>query len=183
MCSSDLIVRFDATTTGADHPVQVFGRYVMAPSPIPRFDNLKLNQARHLTLLWAGREKKIYAVPPFTDVKPLDFEDYPFAVETFEGKRCRLCGAEGVYLDELVDEATGETYYQCNDTNYCASSACQPTKPVDAAAASGTESCGSKASLRAAARFVGLSPQSSAPEAPSLTLRTTGNSRKGTSHA
>ena len=167
----DQIVRFDATTTGADHPVQVFGRYVMAPSPIPRFDNLKLNQARHLTLLGAGREKKIYAVPPFTDVKPLDFEDYPFAVETFEGKRCRLCGAEGVYLDELVDEATGETYYQCNDTNYCVSSACQPTKPVDAAAASGTESCGSKASLRAAARFVGLSPQSSAPEAPSLTLR------------
>ena len=121
----DQIVRFDATTTGADHPVQVFGRYVMAPSPIPRFDNLKLNQARHLTLLGAGREKKIYAVPPFTDVKPLDFEDYPFAVETFEGKRCRLCGAEGVYLDELVDEATGETYYQCNDTNYCVSSACR----------------------------------------------------------
>ena len=56
-------------------------------------------------------------MPPFTDVKPLDFEDYPFAVETFEGKRRRLCGAEGVYLDELVDEATGETYYQCNDTN------------------------------------------------------------------
>ena len=113
-------MRYDATTTGADHPVQVFGRYVMAPSPIPRFDNLKLNQARHLTLLGAGREKKIYAVPPFTDVKPLDFEDYPFAVETFEGKRCRLCGAEGVYLDELVDEATGETYYQCNDTSWCA---------------------------------------------------------------
>ena len=83
----DQIVRFDATTTGADHPVQVFGRYVMAPSPIPRFDNLKLNQARHLTLLGAGREKKIYAVPPFTDVKPLDFEDYPFAVERFDGRR------------------------------------------------------------------------------------------------
>ena len=86
-----------------------------APSPIPRFDNLKLNQARHLTLLGAGREKKIYAVPPFTDVVPLDFEDYPFAVERFDGKSCRRCGATGVYLDELVDEATGETYYQCND--------------------------------------------------------------------
>ena len=116
----DQIVRYDATTTGADHPVQVFGRYVMAPSPIPRFDNLKLNQARHLTLLGAGREKKIYAVPPFTDVVPLDFEDYPFAVERFDGKRCRRCGATGVYLDELVDEATGETYYQCNDTSWCA---------------------------------------------------------------
>ena len=122
---------------------------------IPRFDNLKLNQARHLTLLGAGREKKIYAVPPFTDVKPLDFEDYPFAVETFEGKRCRLCGAEGVYLDELVDEATGETYYQCNDTNYCASSACQPTKPVDAAALL-ARIFGSKSFSRPEGRHLGL---------------------------
>ena len=44
----DQIVRYDATTTGADHPVLVNGRYVMAPSPIPRFDNLKLNQAERL---------------------------------------------------------------------------------------------------------------------------------------
>ncbi|OUO92502.1 carbon-phosphorus lyase complex subunit PhnJ [Gordonibacter sp. An230] len=182
----DQIVRHGTTTTGADHPVLVNGRYVMAPSPIPRFDNLKLNQADHLTLLGAGREKKIYAVPPYTDVVPLDFEDHPFAVERFDGKRCRLCGAEGVYLDELVDESTGETYYQCNDTSYCASSACQPTKPADAAVASGAESSGSKASSRAEARFVGLSPQSSAPEAPSLTLRTTGDpssDREGASHA
>lgn len=53
-------------------------------------------------------------------------------------------------------------------------SACQPTEPADAAAASGSESRGSKASSRVKARFVGLSPQSSAPEASSLTLRTTG---------
>lgn len=52
-------------------------------------------------------------------------------------------------------------------------SACQPTELLDAAAASGTESCGSKPSSRPEGRFVGLSPQSSAPEAPSLTLRTT----------
>ncbi|MFR3092137.1 MAG: alpha-D-ribose 1-methylphosphonate 5-phosphate C-P-lyase PhnJ [Eggerthella lenta] len=153
----------------------------MAPSPIPRFDNLKLNQARHLTLLGAGREKKIYAVPPFTDVKPLDFEDYPFAVETFEGKCCRLCGAEGVYLDELVDEATGETYYQCNDTNYCVSSACQPTKPVDAAAALAPNSAPRPPYVQQHAS-VGLS-RNLRHQKPSLTLRTTGNSRKGTSHA
>ena len=117
----DQIVRHGTTTTGADHPVLVNGRYVMAPSPIPRFDNLKLHQADHLTLLGAGREKKIYAVPPHTDVRPLDFDDHPFSVERFEGKRCRLCGAQGVYLDELVDEATGRTYHQCNDTAHCAS--------------------------------------------------------------
>ena len=116
----DQIVRYDMTTTGADHPVLVNDRYVMAPSPIPRFDNPKLDGSEHLTLFGAGREKKIYAVPPYTKVHSLDFEDYPFAVERFDGKSCRLCGAEGVYLDELVDEATGETYYQCNDTANCA---------------------------------------------------------------
>lgn len=116
----DQIVRFGMTTTGADHPVLVNQRYVMAPSPIPRFDNKKLDQADHLTLFGAGREKKIYAVPPYTEVQPLDFEDFPFIVEDFAGKRCALCGATGVYLDELVDEHTGETYYQCNDTAYCA---------------------------------------------------------------
>ena len=179
----DQIVRFNMTTTGADHPVLVHDRYVMAPSPIPRFDNMKLHQADHLTLLGAGREKKIYAVPPYTNVAPLDFEDYPFAVERFDGKQCRLCGARNVYLDELVDEETGAVFYQCNDTAFCASSACQPPKPPDAAAPSGTEPCGSEPSSRAEARFVGLSPQSSAPEDPSLTLRTTSDSLEGAPHA
>ena len=113
------VVRYGSATTGADHPVLVNDRYVMAPSPIPRFDNHKLHQADNLTLLGAGREKKIYAVPPYTNVKSLDFEDYPFVTESFEGIRCRLCGAEGLYFDELVDVNSGETYHRCNDTNYC----------------------------------------------------------------
>lgn len=116
----DQIVRFDMTTTGADHPVLVNGRYVMAPSPIPRFDTCKLGDSEHLTLLGAGREKKIYAVPPYTTIEPLDFADYPFAVENFEGLSCQLCGAQDVYLDELVDEATGRVFHQCNDTAFCA---------------------------------------------------------------
>lgn len=114
------VVRFGSAATGADHPVLVNGRYVMAPSPIPRFDNHRLHQAAHLTLFGAGREKKIYAVPPFTDVVPLDFEDYPFAVETFGRAVCQLCGASDGYLDETVD-ADGAVHYQCNDTDRCLS--------------------------------------------------------------
>jgi len=113
------IMKYGSMTTGADHPVMVHGRYVMAPSPIPRFDNPKMDKNEALILLGAGREKKIYAVPPFTRIVSLDFEDYPFEGESFDGKCCRLCGSEGVFLDELIDEATGETYYQCNDTSYC----------------------------------------------------------------
>jgi alpha-D-ribose 1-methylphosphonate 5-phosphate C-P lyase len=114
------VVRYGNATTGADHPVLVGGRYVMAPSPIPRFDNHKLHRAAHLTLFGAGREKRIYAVPPFTEVVSLDFEDYPFAVEDFGAAACRVCGARGVYLDEMVD-AEGLTYHQCNDTDHCLS--------------------------------------------------------------
>ncbi|MCL1796779.1 MAG: alpha-D-ribose 1-methylphosphonate 5-phosphate C-P-lyase PhnJ [Eggerthellaceae bacterium] len=115
----DQIVCFGTTTTGADHPVKVNQRYVMAPSPIPRFDNLKLHQSPNLTLFGAGREKKIYAVPPYTTVEPLDFKDHPFAVEDFRGKQCTICGASGVYLDETVDEESGKTLYRCNDTAFC----------------------------------------------------------------
>ncbi|MBP2078381.1 alpha-D-ribose 1-methylphosphonate 5-phosphate C-P-lyase PhnJ [Oceanobacillus polygoni] len=113
------IMKYGRTATGADHPVYVNNRYVMAPSPIPRYDNPKLHQSEAIILLGAGREKKIYAVPPYTDVESLAFDDYPFSVESFTGKSCHLCGAEDVFLDELVDPATNETIYQCNDTSYC----------------------------------------------------------------
>lgn len=113
------IMKFGKTSTGADHPVYVNQRYVMAPSPIPRFDNPKLHQSEALILLGAGREKKIYAVPPYTDVKSLAFDDYPFTVESFSEKHCHLCGATEVFMDELLDPVSGETIFQCNDTSYC----------------------------------------------------------------
>jgi len=113
------IVKFNEITTGADYPLMVKDRYMMSPSPIPRYDNSKLNMSEATYLFGAGREKKIYAIPPYTKVISLGFEDFPFQVENFEGKRCRLCGAEHVYLDEIHDQETGEIYYQCSDTGYC----------------------------------------------------------------
>ena len=113
------IMKYGKTATNADHPVLVHDRYVMAPSPIPRFDNSKMDQSEALILLGAGREKKIYAVPPYTNVASLAFDDYPFEVESFDDKHCRLCHATNVFMDELVVPETGETFYQCNDTSYC----------------------------------------------------------------
>jgi len=113
------IIKYGGMAGGADHPVEVNDRYVMAPSPIPRYDNPKLNYSEALILLGAGREKKIYAVPPYTKVVSLDFEDHPFKAESFQGKRCRLCGAEGVYLDEFFDESGKKVSHQCNDSAYC----------------------------------------------------------------
>ena len=112
------IMKFGHITDDADYPVMVNDRYVMAPSPIPRFDNPKMNYNEGLILLGAGREKKIHAVPPYTKVESLAFEDYPFEVEDFDDKVCRESGLSGIYMDELQDEATGETYYVTNDTSY-----------------------------------------------------------------
>ncbi|WP_235864140.1 alpha-D-ribose 1-methylphosphonate 5-phosphate C-P-lyase PhnJ [Sutcliffiella halmapala] len=113
------IVHWGKITIGADYPSQVNGRYIFNPSPVPRYDLSKLHQAEGLYLFGAGREKKIYAIPPYTDVVPLQFEDYPFEVESFEGLSCRLCGSDDTYLDEIYDSETGTKFHQCSDTGYC----------------------------------------------------------------
>ena len=46
-------------------------RYLIDPSPIPRWDVPPLNMADTLYLFGAGREKRIYAIPPHTLVEPL----------------------------------------------------------------------------------------------------------------
>ncbi|MFG1296998.1 MULTISPECIES: alpha-D-ribose 1-methylphosphonate 5-phosphate C-P-lyase PhnJ [Xanthobacter] len=101
------------------YPVRVNGRYVMDPSPIPKFDNPKMHMSPALQLFGAGREKRIYAVPPYTPVVPLDFEDHPFKVQTFS-EPCALCGAEGVYLDEVILDDQGGRMFVCSDTDHCA---------------------------------------------------------------
>ena len=77
------IARHGRIATTYDYPVKVEGRYVMDPSPTPKFDNPKMHRSPALQLFGAGREKRIYAVPPFTEVVSLDFEDHPFEVQTF----------------------------------------------------------------------------------------------------
>lgn len=112
------ITRNGHIATTYSYPVQVNGRYVMSPSPIPKFDNPKMHRSPALQLFGAGREKRIYAVPPYTDVVSLDFEDHPFRIQDF-GRPCALCGAEGVYLDEVVLDDKGERMFVCSDTDFC----------------------------------------------------------------
>jgi alpha-D-ribose 1-methylphosphonate 5-phosphate C-P lyase len=91
----------------------------MKPSPIPRFDNPKMNNNPALQLFGAGREKRIYAVPPYTKVKSLDFEDYPFTVEKWDNKACEFCGSTKSYLDEVLIDNQGRKMWICSDTDFC----------------------------------------------------------------
>lgn len=100
--------------TGAGHPVLVHGRYLMSPSPIPRWDIPRLHQSEHLTLLSHGRDKKIYAVPPYTDVEPLSFDDVPFEVEHTDGVSCAKCGTAESFM---VETKTGD--FICSDVQWC----------------------------------------------------------------
>jgi alpha-D-ribose 1-methylphosphonate 5-phosphate C-P lyase len=111
------LVRFRTPTQGADHPVLVNGRYLMAPSPIPRWDTPKLHQAQHLTLLSAGREKRLYAVPPFTEVRPVEFSDVPFAVEDQRSWADWKTGVRNKFMTEIPLE-DGRSKYQISDTDY-----------------------------------------------------------------
>jgi alpha-D-ribose 1-methylphosphonate 5-phosphate C-P lyase len=103
----------------AGYPVMVDERYLMSPSPIPKFDNPKLHQADAIFLFGAGREKRIYAIPPHTSVRSLDFEDYPFEVQTWE-ETCALCAAEDSYLDEVILDDAGNKMFVCSDSHHCA---------------------------------------------------------------
>ena len=101
------------------YPVKVEGRYVMDPSPIPKFDNPKMEMAA-IQLFGAGREQRIYALPPWTRVVSLDFEDHPFDPSKAEHP-CALCGAGDAYLDEVITDDQGGRMFVCSDTDYCES--------------------------------------------------------------
>jgi len=118
------IAKHGRITTNFMYPVTVNGRYIMSPSPIPKFDNPKLHMSPALHLFGAGREKRIYAVPPYTDVKSLDFEDHPFSIETWK-ECCGLCGAKDSYLDEVILNDNGEKMFVCSDTDYCSKRQCK----------------------------------------------------------
>ena len=72
------IARFGQISISYDYPVMVNHRHLMSPSPIPAFDNPKMHLMPALQLFGAGREKRIYAIPPWTEVRSLDFDDHPF---------------------------------------------------------------------------------------------------------
>lgn len=136
------IVQFDEITISHRYPTRINGHYVIDPSPIPRYDVPKLHQSQALVLLGAGREKKIYAVPPYTDAEPLVFDDVPFRTEDFRDKQgrrraCARCGATDSFLDEIMQGnghgAEGKTW-QCSDADYCDRQLAAPAGPAESRA-------------------------------------------------
>lgn len=114
------IARHGEIATAYAYPVKVEDRYVMDPSPIPKFDNPKLADNPAIQLFGAGREARIHALPPYSRVVSLDFEDHPFTPSRAE-HACALCGATDSYLDEVITDDRGSRMFSCSDTDFCAS--------------------------------------------------------------
>jgi len=114
----ELYVKWGDVMLGADYPVMVHKRYIMAPSPIPRWDIANLDDSDCLYLFGAGREKRLYAVPPHTKVEPLEFEDVKFHIENFKNVACASSGINLAYMDEMyMDDGLSKKYY-VNDSNF-----------------------------------------------------------------
>jgi alpha-D-ribose 1-methylphosphonate 5-phosphate C-P lyase len=111
------LVKSGRIMQGSSYPSMVNGRYVMSPSPIPRWDVKKLHQADHLTILSAGREKRIYAVPPYTNVEPLVFDDVPYRVEDHQDKTCYRSDVTGFFMNELPQDG-GASRYELSDSHF-----------------------------------------------------------------
>lgn len=111
----DLAGRGHSTFTHS-YPVEVQGRYVMSPTPIPRHDVPRLDGAPFLSLFGAGREATVFAVPPYTRVRPLTFEDRPFELERFD-RACARCGSTMSYLSEL--DGIDPPVLACSDVDWC----------------------------------------------------------------
>jgi alpha-D-ribose 1-methylphosphonate 5-phosphate C-P lyase len=112
------IAQYGHIATSYDYPVLVDGRYLTSPSPIPKFDNPKLDQSPALMLFGAGREKRLYAIPPYTKVESLAFDDHPFEIQRWE-HQCELCGSGESYLDEVIVDDRGTRMFVCSDTDFC----------------------------------------------------------------
>ena len=112
------IAQLGAVDRTYDYPVLVNQRYLASPSPIPKFDNPKMHMNPALQLFGAGREKRIYAIPPYTSVRSLDFEDYPFEVQRWD-HACALCGSDSSFLDEMIVDDAGSRLFVCSDSDYC----------------------------------------------------------------
>jgi alpha-D-ribose 1-methylphosphonate 5-phosphate C-P lyase len=108
----DAQARLGGPRTAADHPVLVDGSRLMSPSPIPRYDVLRMSDRPHPILLGAGRRARITALPPYTTVRPLAFDDCPLEAERADGP-CHRCGSTSSY------RVPAEGQWCCSDVDAC----------------------------------------------------------------
>ena len=115
----DQVTRYGRIAIGYNYPVLVHGRYLAASSPVPARDVPKMDRNPALQLFGAGREKRVYAIPPYTRVEPLEFEDCGF-LPLAPRQPCMLCGDVTSWKDEIILDDSGRRSHVCSDSDFCA---------------------------------------------------------------
>ncbi len=116
------IARFGQISISYDYPVMVNERYLMSPSPIPAFDNPKMDMMPALQLFGAGREKRIYAIPPWTRGAVARFRRSSVPADQ-RAAGVRAVRRDGLLLDEVVTDDRAGGMFVCSDTDHCANAA------------------------------------------------------------
>ena len=114
------IARHGHVATTYDYPVMVNGRYLMRPRRSRSSTTPSWTASPALQLFGAGREKRIYAVPPYTRGAQPRLRGPPVQRRDAGTQPCALCGAADVFLDEIVVDDKGGRMFVCSDTDYCA---------------------------------------------------------------
>lgn len=104
-----------------DYPTMVEGRYLMSPSPVPKSDNPRLDGSPAIHIFGAARERRIYALPPYSRVESLSFDDIAFDPgQPQDGRYCVECGTRDHHLDRVLADPGNVKVWLCSDSECCA---------------------------------------------------------------
>jgi alpha-D-ribose 1-methylphosphonate 5-phosphate C-P lyase len=110
------IARNGHIATTYAYPVKVEGRYVMDPSPT-RNSTIRRCTCPAIQLFGAGREKRIYAIPP-TPMSSASISRITRSRPPFRSA-LRAVRRRDSYLDEVIATTSGGRMFVCSDTDYC----------------------------------------------------------------
>ena len=138
------IARFGHIATTYAYPARVAGRYVLDPSPIPKFDNPKLDRCPALQLFGAGRARSgsMPSRPIAGWSASISRISHP-SVQRFDHP-CALCGGRDSFLDEIIMDDRGTRMSVCSDTDHCS----KRRAAAWAAAGSGDDTSGRSTAAR-----------------------------------
>ena len=111
------IARYGHIATTYAYPVKVNDRYVMDPSPIPKFDNPKMHMMPALQLFGAGRENA--SMPCRRSPRWRARTSTTIRSACSSGTNPARCAARATATDEVVLDDQGNRMFVCSDTDYC----------------------------------------------------------------
>ena len=113
------IARHGHIATTYAYPVKVEGRYVMDPSPTPKFDNPKMHMSRGAAAVRRRpREAHLRRAALHRGGEPR-FRGPSLRDPDTSTSPARSAAPSSVYLDEVILDDRGGRMFVCSDTDHC----------------------------------------------------------------